>query len=217
MPYDATIPRELWRKICRSAAVAGVRVMEERYGFNRSDRRRKKKWTDLVIRTINNLTEAQKLKLTEKKLLKLIDREALARINYEHFRDHVFSALRAFRDFPAQVQISFQTMPILRTVIVAAVKQEDLPFFVSLGRELSKKPPSKRIGSNRKLEQFLIEHWCEAKDGVPPLFNLSIKELYTECKNSKRLTGTNLSEHVTEKTRKQIGLIPFRPTSVKRA
>lgn len=196
--------------------------MHLRYGFTAIARKRDRKETELVQRAVEKLPDAQRLKLTRKKLtekkaLKLMDdadRAALAEIQYDYTRQYVFCCVRMGKDKEFKLGLSPLAAPAVQYGIRAALKREDLEFFVSFGRALSQKPYSIGGWKTTALEEFLIEHWCERKGGVPPLFNLSIDELFAEC---KRHCARNLTEHTTEKTREKLGLVPFRPASVKRA
>jgi len=216
MPYNAPVPRELAREIRTAAAVARLRVRWHKYGFTNNVRKRDEQQKKLIKGTLDSLSGAQRLRVTRKKLLKLIDRAALDEINYQHSRENVLCLLRMLKGEPDRWVISFEEVPVLRRAVLAAVKHDDLDFFVSLGRTLSQKPGPRHLKGATALEEFLIEHWCEPEDGVPALFNLSIKALCAECK-SRLPAGASLTPHVTEKTRQRLGLISWRPSAAKKA
>lgn len=68
------------------------------------------------------------------------------------------------------------SFPDFLKTIQQAAKDEDFNFFIKLGR---------RLGKNNKVplcngsiyDQFLIDHWIDEKDGIPPLFRMSIESI----------------------------------------
>ena len=221
MPYNAPVPRELAKKIALSAAVARVRVMHLRYGFTAIARKRDRQLGALFSRVLQKLTDAQRLKVagknfTAKKFLKLLDdadHANLAEIQYQYTRENVFCCVRIGKDKEFKDSLAPLAAPAVQYGIRAALKAKDSKFFESFGRALSEKPYPIGGWKTTALEGFLIEHWCEAKGKVPALFNLSIKELFAEC---QRHCNANLTKNATEKTRDKLGLIPFRPASIKK-
>lgn len=95
-----------------------------------------------------------------------------------------------------------------KRVVMRALDEYDLEFFVRLGATLKRKRGvfwmSERIS---KLEHFLLDHWAERKDGLPELFRLTAKDLTTVC--NRRLKH-QLSDDAVVKTRQRLGLTPFK-------
>lgn len=95
-----------------------------------------------------------------------------------------------------------------KRVVLRALEDYDLEFFVRLGAILKRKRGlfwmSERIS---KLEHFLLDHWAERKDGLPELFRLTAKDLTTVCNHRLR---HQLSEDAVVKTRQRLGLKPFK-------
>jgi hypothetical protein len=95
-----------------------------------------------------------------------------------------------------------------KRVVMRALDEYDLEFFVRLGATLKRKRGffwmSERIS---KLEHFLLDHWAKRKDNLPELFRLTAKDLTTVC--NRRLKH-QLSEDAVVKTRQRLGLKPFK-------
>lgn len=101
-------------------------------------------------------------------------------------------------------------------VITQALVENDLPFFVALGKVLSDPPiqagafplEQGQVPSLTKLEQSLLSHWATAKDGFPELFYLTPEGLAAVCNHALK------TEHITPeavvKLRQRLGLKPFK-------
>lgn len=59
-----------------------------------------------------------------------------------------------------------------------------------------------------ELEVFLLDHWAEHKDGIPPLFSLNPNALFRFCRD--RLKLEDLTREALIKTRQRLGLKPFK-------
>ena len=95
--------------------------------------------------------------------------------------------------------------PINQTIL-AALKSNDIHFFMKLGRVLSTKPFDETYQGPQasRLDEFLIDHWAQKRDGLPEFFRLSPDALAEVC--ARNLKRDQLSAHAVVKLRQRIGL-----------
>jgi hypothetical protein len=70
---------------------------------------------------------------------------------------------------------------IIRRVIQEAADSNDHDFFIGLGKALSK--PVENPKEPSELDLFLVNHWADQRDGLPPLCLLSGEDLTTVCRH----------------------------------
>jgi len=97
----------------------------------------------------------------------------------------------------------------VKEIVQHALDTGNTSFFVKLGQLLASPPLAfGRSGVETPIEKFLLDHWAEPKDNLPELFYLTPAALTKACRESLKLSG--LSEDAVVKTRRRLGLKPFR-------
>ena len=90
-----------------------------------------------------------------------------------------------------------------------AIDRDDANFFALVGDTLRKRQLEPRYweaesGELDDLDIFLCIHWVKEFDGVKPLYNLKIKDLYEIC--AKKIPGARTLDAL-EKRRQRLGLL----------
>lgn len=103
---------------------------------------------------------------------------------------------------------------VVKEIVQHALEIGDSRFFISLGRVLTRRPLG--IGGTGKpnhLEQFLLSHWAEKKDGLPEFFYLTPEGLADVCVHYLKPDAACEDAYTAEalvKVRQRLGLKPFK-------
>jgi hypothetical protein len=153
---------------------------------------------DRVVRFIR---ETGPVRLLEELWPPLID------LRYEYF---TLSALKILQraDLYKKHGPIFEGDPILIQAFHYAVTMDDLNFFARVGDVLRKRQENlESMMSNltpSNLQRFLLRHWADQVDGVPPLCDLNISQLTAVC--ASQLRNDSLTEDCVDKTKQRLGL-----------
>ena len=101
-------------------------------------------------------------------------------------------------------------LPPIDKVILDALKNNDIRFFVRLGRVLGGNSFDETYEGPQpsRLTNFLLSHWAESKDNLPEFFKLTRKGLVAVC--SHCLKNEKLSADAIVKLRQRLGLKTIR-------
>lgn len=116
--------------------------------------------------------------------------------------------LKAYKWFLGRMGLPLNHPPV-KALLLEAIEANDQKFLGRLGKVLSRKPilfQESRMMT--RLEDFLLDHWAESKDGLPQLFYLTPLALTRVCR--ERLDSKRLSQDAVTKTRFRLRLKPFR-------
>jgi hypothetical protein len=112
----------------------------------------------------------------------------------------------------------FEGSTILTSAFQYAMDIDDLNFFARVGDVLRKR--QEKLGALFEpltkppvLHQFLLKHWAQGHNGIPPLCNLSVEELTEVCRT--RLRNKSLTHDAVAKTKQRLGLISTRSIPAK--
>ena len=181
-----------------------------------------KKIEDDIWRAFNESTKEERKKasnfIKEKGPLKILEEwwPTLVDLRYEYFTRSALKILRRARLYKQRSPI-FEGSIILTSAFNYAMLLDDLDFFAQVGDVLRKRQENQNsVISNvteNKLQSFLLKHWAEKINDVPPLYNLSMKQLLKVC--GEHLNNRQLSLDAVEKTRQRLGLKTVRRVSLK--
>jgi hypothetical protein len=132
-----------------------------------------------------------------------------AQFDYELAKKKALVFLRCAYDEKRRGKAVFKNQN-LRRVLKEALASDDLNFFKSAGRVLSKEQVSAKelddiaFASATNLEKFLITYWIEDGNGMTPLCFLSMKDLSTACHAAG--IHPNISEKTIHTVQTRLGL-----------
>ncbi len=94
---------------------------------------------------------------------------------YEYVTESALQLLRYARHAQRFGDNPFTRFAFVKQAFRAALKKQDFDFFVRVGDVIRKRQIDESIYEARgfsKLQEFLLIHWVDEVDGLPPLYNL---------------------------------------------
>jgi hypothetical protein len=147
------------------------------------------------------ISESGPLKLLSELWPRLLD------LRYDYFTSSALKILQR-AGLSGKTGPIFEGSPILIHAFQYAMGMDDLNFFARVGDVLRKRQETlESVMSNltpSKLQRFLLRHWADEVDGVPPLCDLNIYEVTDLC--IRRLGNEHLTADAVEKTKQRLGL-----------
>ena len=110
--------------------------------------------------------------------------------------------------------------PVIGKFISEAAKQNDVRFFIRLGKALQSRKPAPEVDWNRPdpLACFLVENWCEGRNyrsRLPALCLFTDQALADFCSAAFGRQPGNPSPEGVRQWRRRLGLKPVRSPKVK--
>lgn len=149
------------------------------------------------------------IKFTRKGLRKF-NQEDSNFVEIVHDEETLLSALR----FDTGRESYPLNSPVVKEIVESALHRKNSDFFIKLGKVLTCEPlVFGNTGEPNRVEAFLLDHWAEAKDGLPELFYLNSESLADVCAHVLNPGRSSEEEHTPEalvKVRQRLRLKTFK-------